>query len=298
MKRWLVVAFALAPLARAQSLAVRSQFIRTDPFGEIVRPDRGGKPREILSPAVARNGWASYHFVVKAPPAVPFTVFIGQNPANTACTDLYREGYVKLGSTWYPDKLQRVSNPYTSTIGGAGTIPGQRTQSFWLDLWIPKDIAVKRFRVEVQLGVEDTAVVYPLEFRVQEVTIPAVVAKATPLPPIQAPADVTALRILRDHVCRDGRASGTEPGLTVRHLIRRNALQDMALARAVEKKRGREQLIQRMLFPPGDPRTADFWCRSNRPITTPGTEWYLRVHDYLLTGRYAASSSSITVEQR
>ena len=49
-------------------LEIYSEFQRVDPFGRIISNDRAQRPREILSPAIPRNGFASFHIVVTAPP--------------------------------------------------------------------------------------------------------------------------------------------------------------------------------------------------------------------------------------
>ena len=58
---------ATAAAGTAQTVEIYSEFQRPDPFGGIVEPDRAWKPREILSPAVSRNGFASFHIAVSVP---------------------------------------------------------------------------------------------------------------------------------------------------------------------------------------------------------------------------------------
>ena len=50
--------------ARAQDIRIYSEFERFDPFGNPVAADRDMAPREILSPAMARNGHLSLHVVI------------------------------------------------------------------------------------------------------------------------------------------------------------------------------------------------------------------------------------------
>src|SRR5437667_9059574 len=59
----LIAAARLAP----QTVNVYSEFLRVNPRGEILAADATPKPREILSPAVVRNGFASFQIVVRSP---------------------------------------------------------------------------------------------------------------------------------------------------------------------------------------------------------------------------------------
>jgi len=67
-----VVFLLLAGPVHPQSLRVLSEFQRVDPFGDVVAVDRTVNPREILSPAVARNAFASFHVAVSVPEREPF----------------------------------------------------------------------------------------------------------------------------------------------------------------------------------------------------------------------------------
>src|SRR5579864_270092 len=62
--------------ARGQSVQVYSELERVDPFGAIVAVDRGAAPREILSPAVPRNGFLSLHVAVTVPPGEDYFLYV------------------------------------------------------------------------------------------------------------------------------------------------------------------------------------------------------------------------------
>ena len=73
MRYFCAVLFAvLTGPVLAQSLRVVSEFQRFDPFGNVVPVDHTGEPREILSPALARNAFASFHVIVTIPERDPF----------------------------------------------------------------------------------------------------------------------------------------------------------------------------------------------------------------------------------
>src|SRR6202158_2570466 len=145
-----VIAVALAAsLMPAQSLEVYSEFQRVDPFGNIVAADRAEHPREILSPAVARNGFASFHVVVSVPPATNYFLYVVTNPLNACRVALYKEHFVKTPKGWIPDALAEVRRlPDFGVMPDPDeNIPGQNTRVYLLDLWIPPDADVARFRL-------------------------------------------------------------------------------------------------------------------------------------------------------
>src|SRR2546429_9441514 len=80
---------AAARLA-SQTLEVHSEFLRVNPQGDILAVDATPKPREILSPAMARNGFASFHIVVRSPRPASYFLFAGTNPPNILRTAIYK----------------------------------------------------------------------------------------------------------------------------------------------------------------------------------------------------------------
>jgi len=259
---------------------VYSEFQRVDPFGNIVAADRAERPREILSPAVARRGYASFQVAVTVPENTPFTLYFGQNPEGVLDLTLYKERYTRCGDGWVPDGLERVLEPYKSAAQPASRpIPGQTTTAFWLDVRAPGEARVGRMRLEAQLNVGEHWVIYPMEIRVLRARIPKFTAASEALPPVEAPADGAAAGPLRAYLCGPGASNAAAP-LTARRLIRRNAQQDMALARLIETKTGKDVLAARLAAAAGaaDPRA---WCEQPSPPRSLGAEWYLRVRDYL-----------------
>jgi len=267
--------------AQPIQLKIYSEFQRVDPFGEIVAVDRAEKPREILSPAVARNAYASFHIVVKTPPGTPFILYLGQNPEDTFKLTLYREWFTQAGGMWIPDRLERVLEPYDSRLQPrAEDIAGRSVTAFWLDVWVPAEARVRRVRLEAQLNVSDRWVIAPMEVRIRPARVPDFATSSGPLPPVEAPADQAALGPLRSFLCGAEEPVATGP-VCVRRFIRRNAQQDMALARELERRLGRAAVLEGILQAVGASEL-EAWCRqpSGRPGL--GAEWYLRVRDYLL----------------
>lgn len=260
----ILLAVTVCALA-AQSVDIYSEFSRVDPFGEIVPADRGARPREILSPAVARNAWASFHVVVSAPVKTTYLLYVVPNPLNACRVSLYREHYEKTPAGWVPDRLTELTRlpDFGAMPDPADGVEGQTTRSYLLDLWIPPNADVARFRLEVQLKV-GFWIVRPMEVRVVAPRVPDLHVANGPvsLPPVSAGTDAVALSALLDPTNRT-----CAPPESVRAIIYRNAVQDAALASRLEKSiAGPQQLRQRaeVLNPQAS-----------------GGEWYLRLRDWL-----------------
>ncbi len=278
----LLAVVCLTPGAAAQSLRVYSELQRVDPFGAIVPPDTprlpGARPREILSPAVARHAYASFHVVVSFPKGGAFTLHIGQNPEGAFGVSLYKERYVRRGSVWIPEELEPVTLPYTGSLPDR-TLPKQTAQAFWLDLWVPARTAPGRVRVEVQMHVNGRWLIYPMEVRVMPATVPS----TPPLQPFEAlgnrPADTAARRALIEYLC------GSRPALqgsprTLGAFLYRNARQDLALARSLESAGGANPFVTQLLRVTGGAGVSS-WCAAPS-FPEDGPEWYLRaVRDFL-----------------
>ena len=180
--------------AHGQPLRVYSEFARIDATGRVTAP---AEPREILSPAIVRNGYSSFQVVVDVPKGTPYQLYVAQNPENSVQVTLYREN---------GDKLEPVTQPAS----------GDTTQVFWMDLWTTRDAPVARIKVEPQLHVNNDWVIYPMEARVMTATVPdgkRPEALNMCMPTVKMPSD----------------------GISTLSLRLRNAQQDAALAAAAPK---------------------------------------------------------------
>jgi len=155
--KWLMLVAAL-PLA-AQSLRVYSEFAQIDASGEVTAP---AQPREILSPAVVRNGFTSFQVVVQVKSGTPYWLYAGQNPDNAVKVTLYRET---------GERLEVVGSPYQ----------GDSTQVFWMDLFADRNAIVRRIKIEPELDVDDDWVTYPMEVRVMDARVPEGASLLTPM---------------------------------------------------------------------------------------------------------------------
>lgn len=263
----------------AQPVRVYSEFQRINPFGHVVEIDKAARPREVLSPAVMRNGNSGFHLAITAAPGTTFSLHLGQNPENAAGVTVYREIFVQSGKGWIPDGLEKISLPFDGQIGSDG-IPGQTTAVFWLDVRLADDAPVRRIKVEPQVWMAEHWVPYPMEVRVVKARAPKSPGASGPLPRVEERADAPALAPLRSYVCgKEPRPSTIRGGLNVRGLVRRGVEQDLMLARALEKKAGRDAVVRTLLRHAGTATEAEF-CGAASPGSD--AEWYLRFRDYLL----------------
>ena len=134
----------------AQSVRVYSEFARINPKGEVTAPVQ---PREILSPAIVRNGFTSFQIVVQVEAGTPYALYIGQNPEDAVRVRVYRES---------GEKLEPVELPFEA----------KSTQVLWMDLWADRKAPVRRVKVEPQLNVKQDWIVYPMEVRVMDAVVP------------------------------------------------------------------------------------------------------------------------------
>jgi hypothetical protein len=201
--KWAPMLLLAATASLAQPLRVYSEFAVINAQGEVVAPE---SPREILSPAIVRNGFTSFQVAIQVPKGTAFTLHVGQNPAEAVKVTLYREA---------GERLERVELPYQS----------DSTQVVWMDVWADREAPVRRIKVEPQLFINDDWVVYPMETRVVAATVP------------EGPRDGSPLTWMQQRFCGlivdvgpDRR--GPSP-VTVARLGSRNAQQDVLLASRV-----------------------------------------------------------------
>jgi hypothetical protein len=220
---------------------VYTELARLDASGNVLAPET---PREILSPALARNAFTSFQVAVTAPKGEHWRLFVGQNPENAVAVTLYREAPGGVGQL---DRLERVELP----------AEGDAPAVFWMDVWTAKGAPVARIKIEPQLDFRGDWVIYPIEGRVMEATVPDGSWPSGAAPPVE---------VMRGLLCKtDGaeKAGVTPPAVTAARLHYRNAQQDLALA-----GRAPREDLAKLFGPCAAPARDD-------------PEWYLRLRDYL-----------------
>ena len=267
LRRFLTITLIAAAQSSSATLEVRSELLRVNPQGEILPADATPKPREILSPAVVRNGFASFHVVVRSPRVTSYFLFVATNPTNIVRATLYKEEFVKRGDDWIPDALRPLRSPNFGAIpDGEASIPGQTACVYLLDVWVPPEAPAGTMRLEVQLKVGEW-IIYPMEIRILPAVVPQIGSSAPkPLPAIEERSDksveVPLLRFMEHHSAGTHRSKSAVPQ-TVREVIRRNAEQDMALAQTLDLK----TLIPAM--------------KEKLAASGGGGEWYLTIRDMI-----------------
>lgn len=184
-------AIAATPVV-AQPVRVFSEFARIDAMGNVTAPET---PREILSPAIVRNGYTSFQVVIQAQPGTRFLMHMGQNPDNAVQVTLYR----RVGA-----QLEHVELPYESS----------GTEVLWMDVFAERSASVRRVKLEPQVNINGDWIIYPMEVRVRDPQVPDVLPPAT----------------LRTLLCGGVSAAGIPAGTAVAQMHLRNERQDAALA--------------------------------------------------------------------
>jgi hypothetical protein len=198
----------LAAASMAQPLRVYSEFAAINAEGEVVAPEA---PREILSPAIVRNGFTSFQVVIQVAKGTPFTLHVGQNPADAVKVTIYR----KASGRYEPVEL-----PYQS----------DSTQVLWMDVWTDRNAPVRRVKIEPQIFLNDDWVIYPIEARVVAATVPddALVPQAASTPG----------EAMRSYLCGNQPPGAPAPAASADtggpHF--HNLRQDMALAAKASKE--------------------------------------------------------------
>ncbi len=251
--------------SQAQSIQIFSEFQRIDPFGNILAIDRSPSPREIVSPATARNSYVSFHVAVSVPPGQTYFLYTQVNPPGIVTVHLYKEQFLNS----IPDALTPANSPSFGAIPDVQSgVPGQTTRDYLLDIYTPPNAEVgRRVRVEVLLKY-GTWYVVPFELRIMDATVQVPPdASPAPLPSLDEPADAAAVHALATYLTGRREWNSVSTPATVREVLRRNAQQDMALA--------------------ADRPSPTIWLRAATQIVNGwtlfpnGSEWYLRVRDFL-----------------
>jgi hypothetical protein len=268
--------------ALGQDIYAYSEFRRVDPYGEIVPQDRGGRPREILSPLVARNSHFTFRLVVESPLDKYLYLFIGTNPEDVFDIQVYKEMWARDGESWIPDRLLAVDTPYLSHLPDRyHGLPHQKVESFLIDVYIPPHLTPARYKLEPQLNVEGHWVSYPMEIRVSDVTVPMHRETLARLPGIKLPSDSAVMGPLRAYICGEPE-SGRTATESARRLMRRNVLEDLAIAREREKHVPREEVVNQLLR--GLNIDGPTFCAATERGGPLGPEWYLLARNYLHKG--------------
>ena len=169
----------------AADLEALPEFLRSDPFGAIVAPDRSGadlasslydtQHRVILTGS--RGGYVSFHLVVKLPLPDLYTLDVKiSDPTNKVQIDLFREWFHFTDSDkhYYPDALIPVHSTYSSRLPEPDNRISQQTaQAFWVDVYIAPDAHPGTLSGNATLKAGTKIMTLPIQLTVMASVIPA-----------------------------------------------------------------------------------------------------------------------------
>ena len=221
---------------------VYSEFAQIDAQGNVVAPET---PREILSPALVRNGFTTFQVVVQAPLDMSWVLRIGQNPDKAATIILYR------GTSGH---LVRAAEPVT----------GNSTETFSMDVWVDKADPVRCIKVEPTVEIKGEWLTYPMEMRVRENIVPDFASS-----PGAAVEPISPFEILQAYVCKGKKPPAISIAIASPDAIHlRNAHQDVAMASQLSAV-DRDELRK--------------WMGGWAARASSDPEAYLHVRDYFFT---------------
>ena len=168
----------------AADLEALPEFLRPDPFGAIVAPDRSGadlasslygaKHQVVLTGC--RGGYVSFHLVVKLPSPSTYTLDVTiLDPTNKVQIDLFREWlhFTDSDKRYYPDALIPVHATYSSRLPEPDNrIPKQTAQAFWVDVYVAPDTRLGIFSGTAKLKANSKITTLPIQLTVLACVIP------------------------------------------------------------------------------------------------------------------------------
>ncbi len=179
----LAAAVPLAAQSSAIQLLATPEYLRPDPFGDVVAADKvapnkgdAGGFAGSLRLEGARGGYVSFHLVAKMPQPGPYTLSLGfDRDHGKVQADLFREWFhfTESDKKYHPDALIPVASPYRSRMPEPDNrIAGQTAQAFWVDLWIPPDTEPATYTARAVLEASGSSSALPIELKVLPAVIP------------------------------------------------------------------------------------------------------------------------------
>ncbi len=169
--------------ASAADLVAYSEYLRPDPFGQIVVSDRSsansqgeGAKTKVIELRAARNGYASFHLAVHMPNGGAYSLLLDlRDPSRRVQIDLFKTWFHFSISDkkYYPDALIPVLIPYQSELPDPeNQIKGQTDQVFWVDIWVPKEAKPGLYQGNAVLRAGRAESVLKIQLKVLQAIIP------------------------------------------------------------------------------------------------------------------------------
>src|SRR5262249_26838415 len=122
-----------------------------------------------------RNGYVSFHLIVKMMKGGPYSLTVNFPQRPEIQIELFKTWYHALAADkkYYPDALIPASNPYQSVIPDIeNNIPGQISQAFWVDVWIPRGVQPGSYTGEATLQSGSKRTSLKIQLQAVPATIP------------------------------------------------------------------------------------------------------------------------------
>lgn len=159
-------------------LAALPEYLRPDPFGQIVPADRipGAHTVDRLTIEIPRAAYASCQLVVNLRNGSDYQIEIKPaKPQAGIQASLFREWFHFLPGVhqYYPDALIPVKSPYRGAMPDPDNhIPNQSSQAFWLDVWAPPSIEPGDYIITVLLHSARQTSSLPIHIKILQAIVP------------------------------------------------------------------------------------------------------------------------------
>src|SRR5262249_53280498 len=133
------------------------------------------RPSKTIQLRSARNGYVSFHLIVKSPQGSPYSLAVSFQKQSDVQIDLLKTWYHlgRADKKYIPDALIPVANPYRAAIPDSeNNIPGQTSQAFWVDVWVPRETKPGIYGGEATLQSGSNRSALKIELQVLQATIP------------------------------------------------------------------------------------------------------------------------------
>ena len=164
---------------RAANLRALPEYLRPDPFGQIVSTDRipGAALENRITIETPRAAYASCQLTVDLPESGDYRLEIKPAaPRSGVQAELFREWFhfVPAAKQYYPDALVPVESPFTGSVPDPDNrIPKQTSQAFWIDFWIPSSVAPGDYTITAVLHSARHTSSLPIHIKVLKAVVPA-----------------------------------------------------------------------------------------------------------------------------
>ncbi len=160
--------------ALAADLTALPAHVRSDPFGQMAPADRTAnvQPAARIALSSAREAYVSCRILVSNSQPAAYTLSVS-GPLETS---LFREWFHFLPKSklYYPDALIPATSPYRAQLPDSGNrIPGQTTQSFWLDIWVPASAKPGPYTLTASLDAGGSKSSLSIQVQVLDAVVPA-----------------------------------------------------------------------------------------------------------------------------